>query len=159
MSNNIHWCSICKENKIRQRATEIHHIIFRSECRELIHCKLNMIYLCRFHHRDKEQEVHYNDTLNMYLKLQFQNKLEFLFNKRYFELEEIKEILGINKNAARKICEHLRHYKKGYKRIDIIRYCMGDHIITLNEFVYISTSQSNVWQYYEDIFSEFTIGA
>lgn len=89
--SDIHWCPICD-----QRATELHHRVFRSQVKPLENCKLNHIYLCQEHHRGT-QGVHgtKGHKLDRLLKLQFQNNLEILWDKQYLTREEIKDVLQI----------------------------------------------------------------
>lgn len=101
--NDIHWC-ICG-----QRATELHHIVFRSQNKALENCTLNHIYLCSEHHRGT-YGVHGSKghKLDWQLKLEFQNKLEMLLDKELLTREEIQEILKISDkplNRLLKLCK------------------------------------------------------
>ena len=122
--NNEH-CYICGKY-----GTEIHHIIKKSQNKQLQHCKLNLIPLCPFHHRDHKNGVHHNKELNHQIKLLFQNRLELLFNKDYLTREDIKEVLKIKDKPLYNLLKVLRQYPEGYKREDVIRACMGGRMIT-----------------------------
>ena len=117
-------CELCK----LRPASEVHHIIYRSHCKALIKSNLNLISLCQqCHakiHRGKESK-----ELNKKLRLQFQNKLEILFDKQYLTEEEINDVLKISQTALRGLLKTLMTYKEGYKREDVIRACMGGRII------------------------------
>ena len=117
-------CELCK----LRPASEVHHIIYRSHCKALIKSNLNLISLCQqCHakiHRGKESK-----ELNKKLRLQFQNKLEILFDKQYLTEEEINDVLKISQTALRGLLKTLIVYKEGYKREDVIRACMGGRII------------------------------
>ena len=117
-------CELCK----LRPASEIHHIIYRSHCKALIKSNLNLISLCQqCHakiHRGKESK-----ELNKKLRLQFQNKLEILFDKQYLTEEEINDVLKISQTALKGLLKTLTVYKEGYKREDTIRACMGGKII------------------------------
>ena len=117
-------CELCK----LRPASEIHHIIYRSHCKALIKSNLNLISLCQqCHakiHRGKESK-----ELNKKLRLQFQNKLEILFDKQYLTEEEINDVLKISQTALKGLLKTLTVYKEGYKRKDVIRACMGGKII------------------------------
>ena len=117
-------CELCK----LRPASEIHHIIYRSHCKALIKSNLNLISVCQqCHakiHRGKESK-----ELNKKLRLQFQNKLEILFDKQYLTEEEINDVLKISQTALKGLLKTLAVYKEGYKREDIIRACMGGKII------------------------------
>ena len=118
-------CELCK----LRPATEIHHIIYRSHCKALIKSNLNLISLCQqCHakiHRGKESK-----ELNKKLRLQFQNKLEMLFDKQYLTEEEINDVLKISQTALKGLLKTLTVYKGNlFKREDVIRVCMGGKII------------------------------
>ena len=117
-------CELCKSRP----ASEVHHIIYRSHCKALIKSNLNLISLCQqCHakiHRGKESK-----ELNKKLRLQFQNKLEILFDKQYLTEEEINDVLKISQTALKGLLKTLMTYKEGYKREDVIRACMGGKII------------------------------
>ena len=117
-------CELCK----LRPASEIHHIIYRSHCKALIKSDINLIPLCRICHakvhRGKESK-----ELNHKLRLQFQNKLEILFDKEYLTEEEINDVLKISQTALKGLLKTLTVYKEGYKREDVIRVCMGGKII------------------------------
>lgn len=127
--NDIHWCPICG-----QRATELHHRVFRSQCKPLENCKLNHIYLCQEHHRGT-QGVHGNKghKLDRLLKLQFQNNLEILWDKQYLTREEIKEVLQISDKALNRLLKTLVKVKDKYIREDVIRQCLGGKLILESE--------------------------
>ena len=113
-------CELCK----LRPASEIHHIIYRSHCKALIKSNINLIPLCQICHakvhRGKESK-----ELNKKLRLQFQNKLEILFDKQYLTEEEISDVLKISQTALKGLLKTLTVYKEGYKREDVIRACMG----------------------------------
>ena len=117
-------CELCK----LRPASEIHHIIYRSHCKALIKSDINLIPLCQVCHvkvhRGKESK-----ELNHKLRLQFQNKLEILFDKEYLTEEEINDVLKISQTALKGLLKTLMTYKEGYKREDVIKTCMGGKII------------------------------
>ena len=122
--NDIHWC-ICG-----QRATELHHIVFRSQCKPLEHCKLNHIYLCMNCHRGS-YGVHdkYGHKLDQKLKLEFQNKLEMLWVKQYLSGEEIQEVLQISEKALDRLLKTVQKSKDKYIRESVIRAVMGGRLV------------------------------
>ena len=124
--NDIHWCIVCG-----QRATELHHRVYRSECKPLEHCKINLIYLCREHHRGT-YGVHgkYGDKLNKTIKLQLQNYLEMIFDKELLTRDEINEVLNISERSLERLLKILTLHKGKYARKDVIRACMGGKMIT-----------------------------
>ena len=114
-------CELCK----LRPASEVHHIIYRSHCKALIKSNLNLISLCQqCHakiHRGKESK-----ELNHKLRLQFQNKLEILFDKEYLTEKDINDVLKISQTALKGLLKTLTVYKGNlFKREDVIRACMG----------------------------------
>ena len=114
-------CELCK----LRPASEVHHIIYRSHCKALIKSDINLIPLCQICHakvhRGKESK-----ELNKKLRLQFQNKLEILFDKQYLTEEEISDVLKISQTALKGLLKTLTVYKGNlFKREDVIRVCMG----------------------------------
>lgn len=113
---------------------ETHHILFRSENKNLEKCKLNFAYLCQEHHRGT-YGVHGSkgSKLNKKLKLEFQNKLEMLLDKQYLTREEINEVLQISDKALNRLLKTLTLQKDRYVREEVIRACMGNKIILEGE--------------------------
>ena len=114
-------CELCKLRPV----SEIHHIIYRSHCKALIKSDINLITLCQICpakvHRGKESK-----ELNHKLRLQFQNKLEILFDKEYLTKEDINDVLKISQTALKGLLKTLTVYKGNlFKREDVIRVCMG----------------------------------
>ena len=72
---NVYKCAICGKG-----ATSLHHILFKSQNKALIKCKLNLIPLCNECHK----LIHKKDgaILDLEYKLILQNRLEILFIKR-----------------------------------------------------------------------------
>ena len=122
----IHFCEVCGPSY----GIEMHHRVFRSECKPLERCKLNHVYLCSNHHRGT-YGVHGREgnKLNRKLKLEFQNKLEILFDKRELTEEEINEVLQISEKALQRLLKTLTLHKGKYVREDVIRACMGGKLI------------------------------
>jgi recombinational DNA repair protein (RecF pathway) len=124
MTREIKYCSECGTSY-----AETHHIIYRRHCKSLENCKLNLIDLCYTHHRDHKEGVHFNKELDNRLKLEFQNKLEMLFNKEYLTREEIKEVLEIANKPLGRLLKTLTLQKGKYVREDIIRAVMGGKLV------------------------------
>jgi len=114
-------CAICG-----RVPAESHHIVFRSQNKPMIKAPINHIYLCPKHHRETNG-VHGKEghKLDMQLKLQLQKKLFELFDKDYYSKKDIKELLGISNKDVDMLTKMLKHYPRGYKRVDIVRNCMG----------------------------------
>ena len=129
MAKRIENCEICLNYP-----TELHHIVFRSECKALENCELNHIYLCAEHHRGTFG-IHgaKGNKLSKKLKLKFQNKLEMLFNKEYLTANEINEILKINDKALYRLLKTVKKSNDKYYYKDVIRACMGGKMILAKE--------------------------
>ena len=109
--------------------SELHHIIRRSHCRALIHCELNLIALCpKCHRSSKGVHGKHGHELDHKLKLDFQNKLEMLFDKEYLTEEIINDVLKISDSALKGLLKPLKREKEGYERISVIRQIMGGRL-------------------------------
>ena len=117
----IHWCPICG-----QRATELHHRVFKSQNKALENCKLNHIYLCIEHHRGT-QGVHGSrgHKLDNLLKLQFQNNLELLFDSELLTETDIMNALQISERATIRLTKTIKRTKGKFAREDLIIALMG----------------------------------
>jgi biotin operon repressor len=126
MTREIHFCRECGTSY----GVEEHHIVFRSENKNLEKCKLNFAYLCQEHHRGTFG-VHGSkgSKLNRKLKLEFQNTLELLWDKKYLTREEINEVLQISEKALNRLLKTLSLQKGLYVREEVIRICMGNKLI------------------------------
>lgn len=115
------WCSYIVEE---------HHIIFRSQNKQLVNCNLNKIYLCYEHHRGT-YGVHGSKgaKLDRELKLRLQNKLEILWDKHYLTYEDIQQVLQINDKALMRLCKALKMEKGVFNREEVIRSVMGGKLI------------------------------
>jgi biotin operon repressor len=114
-------CVICGRVPAEQ-----HHIVKRSQNKAMIKAPINHIYLCDEHHRGTfgvhGREGH---KLDMKLKMELQKKLFKLFDREHYSKKELKELLGISKKNVDILVKMLKHYPKGYDRVDIVRACMG----------------------------------
>lgn len=115
-------------------ATELHHIMFKSQVKQLENCKSNHIYLCQECHRGTKG-VHGKDghALDKKLKLMFQNKLEILFADKLLERKDVKAALLIKDNAVDRLLKALQVKEGKYTREDIIRACMNGKLILEGE--------------------------
>lgn len=119
------YCKICGNPY-----TELHHIVFRSEVKALEGCKLNLVALCIDHHKGTYgPHGSKGAVLNRKLKLEFQNKLEELWDKQYLTKEEINEVLQISDKALNRLLKRLTLQKDKYIKEDVIRACMGGKLI------------------------------
>lgn len=110
-------CEVCG------RKAEIHHIVNR--CQGGIDFSLNYKYLCSEHHRGGNGP-HKNWRVDMHYKMEMQRYLCEILYKEYYTLEEIGEVLYINKNRAKKLMKSCKLHKEGYKKEDIILKLMGN---------------------------------
>lgn len=107
---------------------ELHHIIHRSASKALIKYEENLIDLCHNCH----DYLHHNKngrTLDLKLKLEYQNKLEILLNKEYFTREELKNIFEINEKQLDSFCKLMKSEKGVFSREEVLRAGMGGKII------------------------------
>lgn len=113
---------------------EEHHIIKRSQAKFLVNCELNQVYLCGNHHRGTKG-VHGKEghKLDKKIKLEYQQKLEFLLDKQYFTREELKDILKINENSINSLCKLLKPIKGVFARLDILIALCGGKLIEESE--------------------------
>ncbi|SHJ53255.1 hypothetical protein SAMN02745163_02082 [Clostridium cavendishii DSM 21758] len=116
-----------------RRATELHHIVFRSQNKPLENCKFNHIDLCQECHRGT-RGVHGSKghKLDIKLKLNFQNKLNEVFKNEELTKEEIRTILDVNRNAVDRLLKGVKVNGDKYIKEDVIRACMAGRLI-LNE--------------------------
>lgn len=118
----IECCKIC--NSTYQ--LESHHIIFRSQSKALINCKINQVYLCHschqhLHNHPKGFETDYQ------LKIDYQNYMEMVFDGQAFTLEEIQEVLQISYKAIYGLSKLMKLDKGKYTRESIIiALCGGE---------------------------------
>lgn len=113
-------CEICGKPY-----SELHHVIFRSQCKYLENLHINFKYLCPEHHRGKNGP-HMNRKIDLKYKKEYQAKIEKLIVNDYYTLEQLKNILQVSKKECEKIVSKCRLYKEGYKKEDIIKRLLGD---------------------------------
>ena len=117
-------CSICGSY-----GTELHHIQFRSQVPTLKDCPLNHVHLCPQHHRDGRVGVHFNKALDKKLKLKFQNKLEFLWDKKYLSRQDVQVVLNVKDKQLDKLLKTVISKNGDYERESLIRACCGGKLI------------------------------
>ena len=117
-------CSICGSY-----GTELHHIQFRSQVPTLKDCPLNHVHLCPQHHRDGRVGVHFNKALDKKLKLKFQNKLEFLWDKKYLSRQDVQVVLNVKDKQLDKLLKTVISKNGEYERDSLIRACCGGKLI------------------------------
>jgi hypothetical protein len=120
----INYCTICGTTN----NLENHHIIFKSQSKALIHCKLNQVYLCNYHH-DFLHHDRNGYKLDYKLKLEYQNLMEMLFVGQSFRLEEIQETLGIGYNALYSLSKLMKNEKGNYAREGLIIALCGGQLV------------------------------
>ena len=117
-------CSICGSY-----GTELHHIQFRSQVPTLKDCPLNHVHLCPQHRRDGRVGVHFNKALDKKLKLKFQNKLEFLWDKKYLSRQDVQVVLNVKDKQLDKLLKTVISKNGEYERESLIRACCGGKLI------------------------------
>ncbi len=111
-------CELCGN-----KATETHHIVFKSQAKFMEDAPNNLIKLCLNHHK----EVHGKDgrELDLKLKIAFQERLYKLFDREEYKECDIRQLLGIKQKDIKMMLKHMIMCKGRYRREDIIRTCMG----------------------------------
>jgi hypothetical protein len=113
------YCSECGSN-----TTELHHIIYKSQAKYLANIPINFKFLCPDHHRGNGSP-HMSKKKDLQYKQELQAKLNIMFRKDYYNINEIKDILEISKSEAEKVVNKVTIFKEGYRKEDIIRRCLG----------------------------------
>jgi predicted XRE-type DNA-binding protein len=90
----------------------------------MVNVPVNFKDLCPSHHRGNGSP-HMNKKKDLQYKQELQARLNVMFHKDYYTLNEIKEILEISKSEAEKVVNKTPIFKEGYKREDIIKRCLG----------------------------------
>jgi hypothetical protein len=112
----LYKCEICS------READIHHIVHKNQGG--LDFPLNYKCLCPEHHRGK-YGPHRDSKVDLEYKLDLQYRLERLLEKNFYTVEELIELLSLNKTKAKKFFKELKLYKEGYKKDDIIYRLMG----------------------------------
>ena len=112
----MYKCEICG------READIHHIVHKNEGG--LEFPLNYKYLCSEHHRGKFGP-HKNNKIDIEYKLELQDRLENILHKDFYTMEELIEILNLNKTKAKKFFKELKLHKEGYSKADIVYKLMG----------------------------------
>ncbi|MCM0648321.1 HNH endonuclease [Clostridium swellfunianum] len=112
----MYKCEICG------RQADIHHIVHKNEGG--LDFPLNYKYLCAEHHRGK-QGPHKNSKVDLEYKLELQGRLERMLEKEFYTVEELTDMLNLNKTKGKKFFKELKLHKEGYKKEDIIFRLMG----------------------------------
>jgi hypothetical protein len=112
----LYKCEICSIE------AEIHHIVHKNQGG--LDFPLNYKCLCPEHHRGK-YGPHRDSKVDLEYKLDLQYRLERLLEKNFYTVEELIDILSLNKTKAKKFFKELKLYKEGYKNNDIIYRLMG----------------------------------
>lgn len=120
----LYQCEICGNT------ADVHHIIHKSQGG--LDFKLNYKYLCPLHHRGKNGP-HRNIIIDFKYKLDMQYNLQKLFIKQFYTFNELLVLLSLNKNSLKKLTNHIKIYKEGYKSKDIIFEIMGKRYYSIEE--------------------------
>lgn len=113
----MYKCEICG------READIHHIVHKNEGG--LDFPLNYKCLCPEHHRGKEGP-HRNSKLDIEYKLEMQDRLNAILDKDFYTIDELIDILSLNKTKVKKFFKSLKLYKEGYRKSDIIYRLMGN---------------------------------
>ncbi len=121
----IGYCEKCGEYAV----IELHHIVFKSQCKVLKDCELNHIYLCGECHRGSKIGVHMNAKEDKAMKLKLQERLFELFPDEKISLEEVKEVLKLKDKDVYNIYRSLYMIDGKVKSEDLVRTLMGGKLI------------------------------
>lgn len=108
---------ICTECKTKAGK---HHIISKGSKSIIVYMPINEIYLCKKCHK----EIHSNKDMDYKYKTMLQTKLKNLLPDKYYSLEEIKDILGLNNLLGNILRSHVFSDENGYKSTELIKYLM-----------------------------------
>ena len=100
-----------------------HHIVYRSHGG--LNIELNYAYLCPAHHTDGKDAVHNNRSLDLFLKMRLQRRLEHLFCAPGYHIGEIAAMVGYDRRRLKKRMKAVRETAGVYAREDVIRFFMG----------------------------------
>lgn len=114
-------CEVCGKQ------ADKHHIVYR--CQGGVDFPLNFRYLCSEHHRGKNGP-HKNRKLDLEYKLKMQRDLQDVLYKDYYTVDELVNLVKINKGMLKRLLKEYKLYKEGYKKTDIIYRLMGKKIYT-----------------------------
>lgn len=109
-------CQICG------KPADKHHIVYRSQGG--VDFPLNFKYLCSEHHRGKNGP-HKNKKVDLLYKVKMQQELDKLLYKEFYTLDELVNLLQINRGMLKKILKEYKLYKEGYRSFDVIYRLMG----------------------------------
>lgn len=113
-------CIICGEKG------EKHHIIHKDEGG--LDYPLNYIYLCKNHHRGPKGP-HENEWVDQRYKKILLLTLKRTFPKEYYQMDEIKISLKLPNSLLRSLNKSLKHYKEGFKTIELIDFLLSGTFI------------------------------
>lgn len=109
---------------------EKHHIIHKDEGG--LDYPLNYIYLCKFHHRGPHgphEDEAIDEKYKKWLLLTLQNTLP----KNYYKMEELKLKIPMPSGLRRSMAKTLKHYKEGFRTMDIIDFLLSGVFIDQEE--------------------------
>lgn len=115
----MNYCIVCG------KPGERHHIVYKNQGGFDI--PINYVYLCHYHHRE-EEGPHKNREVDLFYKKKMQSSIMNILNKDYYSIEEIADIFKFNPVQAKVLSSRVRKYKKGCRRIEIIKIIMGGKI-------------------------------
>ncbi|HHD2753249.1 TPA: hypothetical protein ACOTG0_002058 [Clostridium perfringens] len=117
------FCEECGRN-----ITELHHVIYRSQCTYMSNIKVNFKFLCPEHHRGNSSP-HMNRDIDLKYKLELQEKLFSMFSEKdYWTEKEIMAKLECSKNEIKKITKKMFIAKEGYEVNTLVKRLMGNRL-------------------------------
>lgn len=117
------FCEECGKN-----ITELHHVIYRSQCTYMSNIKVNFKFLCPEHHRGNSSP-HMNRDIDLRYKIELQEKLFSMFSEKgYWTEKEIMDKLECSRNEIKKITKKMFISKEGYEVNELVKRLMGNRL-------------------------------
>ena len=105
---------------------ERHHIVFKSQGG--LDFDINFVYLEAERHRGN-LGPHLCEKTDTILKKQMEINLREILTKRYYYIEELIEVLGLNSEQANKAFKKVKYDGNGIAREDVLRRLMGGKLV------------------------------
>lgn len=101
-----------------------HHIVFKGSKTIIVYLPINEVDLCKKCH----EEVHKNRDMDRKYKSILQKKLESMFSQEYYDVNDIKNILKINRYQLKVLLKNVNPQGGGCSSGEVIKYLMGGRV-------------------------------
>lgn len=129
------YCEVCGAS------ADLHHIVNKKNYN--VDFKFNCKYLCEKHHRGPNGP-HKDKIIDTQYKLELQNYLYKILDKKFYSLKELTYILELSVSGSKKLKNSLKLFKEGYKKEDVIFFLMGNKYYS-EEMLEDMILQNAVW--------------